>query len=378
MPEKKTTIFHITINPIDYERRIINQAESARKAGFQVQVISLGVTGHQPLNEDLSFSVRRLSTPFHKGGMLKFIHFNWKTFWLLLFQGIDIIHCHDLWVMPAAWLLRLLKKSRLIYDAHEYYAGLEIFNRNKHRKKIWMAIEYLSIPAVDLLVTVSEPLANLYRQKYPNLQAVEVIRNLPKSETSKGPAQAVTFPDALHPVVLYQGHFRPGRGLVNLLRAMPLIENVHLVLIGGGELENELRQLVEDHDLRDRVTFLGYLPIKDLIKTSAQADLGIVLFEPTSLNYTYALPNKFFEYLMAGIPVLASNIDTLKSYIDEYQIGMTVDPSDSRAIAEQVRVMLSDSKKLDFWRKNAQKAAKILNWNNESVKMNLLYENIQI
>jgi len=376
MPENKRNIYHITINPIDFERRIQNQAESAQQAGYQVNVIALAKPAQRSQNNPFCFALIRLKTPFYQGGLLKFLHFNWKIFWSLLFRQIDILHCHDLWVMPAAWMLKIVKNNRLIYDAHEFYAGLEIFNRHKIRKKIWMALEYLAIPSVDVLLTVSEPLAGLYRQKYKRLTEVKVIRNMPKLESRKNKNPVVKFPLTSHPVIIYQGHFRPGRGLVNLIHAIPLTDNTHLMLVGGGELESELRKLVEYYHLTDRVTFLGYVPTADLISISAQADLGVVLFEPTSLNYAYALPNKFFEYVMAGIPVLASAIDTFKAYIAQYDLGLTVNPSNSQAIAAGIRTMLSDPEKMSVWRKNAEQAAKILNWNHESVKMNAIYERI--
>jgi glycosyltransferase involved in cell wall biosynthesis len=114
-----------------------------------------------------------------------------------------------------------------------------------------------------------------------------------------------------------------------------------------------------------------------LISTAAGADLGIVLFEPTSLNYTYALPNKFFEYIMAGIPVLASNIETFEEYINQYKVGMTVDPSNVMAIAQTIKIMLSDEIKLKKWRDNARKASDVLNWENESAKLKKIYEKIR-
>ena len=77
---------------------------------------------------------------------------------------------------------------------------------------------------------------------------------------------------------------------------------------------------------------------------------------------------------MAGIPVLASDIDTFQSYISRYELGMTVDPSDIQAIAARIRLMLSEPQKLSVWRKNAQLAAKELTWNRESLKMNAIYE----
>jgi len=374
MPDNKIQICHLTINPIDYERRIQNQAGSAVEAGYKVRIFALDLPGHGSGKNPFSYPVTQIKTPFYRGGLLKFLHFNWKIFRLLLFQRIGVIHCHDLWLMPAASLLTVLKKNRLIYDAHEYYAGLEIFNHHRLRRKIWMVLEQLVIPSVDVLLTVSEPLADLYRLKYKYLKAVEVIRNLPNPESGQIQNSAVSFPAVPRPVIIYQGHFRPGRGLGNLIHAMALTDKGHLLMVGGGELEGDLKNLVAHYHLEKRITFFGYVPNNELISFSAQADLGVVLFEPTSLNYAYALPNKFFEYIMAGIPVLASDIDTFQAYINQYKVGMTVDPSDIQAIAARIRLMFSEPQKMSIWRKNVRLAAMALNWKHEFRKLNALYE----
>ncbi|MCK5506787.1 MAG: glycosyltransferase, partial [Thermodesulfovibrionia bacterium] len=133
-------ICHITINPIDYERRILNQARSAIDFGYQVDIISLKVPENKEGNTQLKPYIWPLETPFYKGGALKFLHFNWKVILFLIKKPLDIIHCHDLWVLPAAALLSLFKHCHLVYDAHEFFGGLEIFNRNKIRKNIWMAV----------------------------------------------------------------------------------------------------------------------------------------------------------------------------------------------------------------------------------------------
>jgi len=369
-------IYHITINPIDYERRILNQAKSAIDIGHQVEIISLKIPENEDENRQLKPYILPLETPFYKGGILKFLHFNWKSFLFLIKKPLTIIHCHDLWVLPAAVLLTLLKKCHLIYDAHEFYGGLEIFNRNKIRKKIWMAVEYLAIPWVDVLITVSEPLAELYQEKYPKLKNVRVIRNLPKMEAFRRGLKSKGFAVTENAVVLYQGHFRPGRGLLNLVEAFSVIEDAHLVMIGGGELEEDLKRIVEKKNLTKRVTFVGYIPTDELIRTSAQADLGVVLFEPTSINYSYALPNKFFEYIMAGLPVLASKIKTFEDYVENYQVGLTVDPFNIAMISQSLVDMLSDKEKMTQWRLNSLKASKELNWEMEAKKMNQIYENI--
>jgi len=370
-------ICHLTINQIDYERRIKNQAESSQKSGDTVSIIALGRPGEKHEETIDNVPLWRVITPFYRGGPLKFIHFNLKTFFFLIFKPLEVLHSHDLWTLPAANVLRLFKKFRLVYDAHEYFAGLEIFNKNKIRKKLWMFVERVGIKAVDVLITVSEPIAELYAQKYPTLKKIEVIRNLPKQVAIKDNSNLDYFPVTEKKIVLFQGHFRPGRGLLKLIEAMSYIDEAHLVLVGGGELEGEIKKKIKILDIQNKISLPGYIPTEQLIATTAGADLGVVLFEQTSLNYTYALPNKFFEYIMAGIPVLASNLETFREYIERYKIGMIVDPQNVQEIAQSIIKMLSDERQLAQWRQNAKHASKVLNWESESQILLSIYEQIK-
>jgi glycosyltransferase involved in cell wall biosynthesis len=370
-------IYHLTINPIDYERRIKNQAGSSRDKGQNVEIIALGKPGETSTFAMDEIRVRRLKTVFYEGGPLKFIHFNLMLFFYLLFRPLKLLHCHDLWVMPSVYLLHLFKKFSIVYDAHEYYEGLEIFNNNRIRKNLWMMVERRIIKSIDVLITVSEPIAGLYRQKYPHLQEIEVIRNLPKRIVPSKSHRGEYLPETNKKLILFQGHFKPGRGLFQMIEAMSFVKEAHLVMIGGGELEIEIRQKIEALDLQNNISIIGYIPTDQLISVTSGADLGVVLFEKTSLNYFYALPNKFFEYIMAGIPVLASNLETFTDYIEKYDVGMTVDPSNVQEISNSITKMMSSDLQIKQWKENAYKASKILNWENESVKMNQIYEKIR-
>ncbi len=366
---------HITINSIDHERRIINQAYTAVSANYRVSIIAFGRKGESKSESRPYAHLKRIISPFINGGPLKFIHFNLKMFVLLWQEPPDIVHAHDLWVLPGAAMAAHLKNKKLIYDAHVYYAGLEIFNRHPVRKMLWLMLERKLVQYADVLLTVSDPLAEKYRVRYPGIPDCRVIRNLPVREIPDR-TRAKPFPRPFEHMLVYHGHLKPGRGLTNLIRAMGYLDDTGLVIFGGGELFAELRQLVEKLDLSSKVIFRSYIDLESLISTSAQADIGITLFERTSINYSYALPNKFFEYIMAGLPVLASDIETFTFYMNTYDIGKTVDPADPGQIADAIREMTTDHIILDRWRKNARKAAETLNWDHESAEMINIYEKL--
>ena len=278
-----------------------------------------------------------------------------------------------MWPLPAAAFASLLKNCTLIYDAHEYYGGLNIFNNKPIRKNIWMILEWLSIPLVDVLITVSEPLGELYRKRYPQLKKVDIIRNVPKFEEPKN-SEKFTDSSFKH-IIIFHGHYKPGRGLQNLVQSMKYLPEVKLVLVGGGELKDRLLNLVSDLKLTN-IEFVDYINQNELISHAAKADIGIVLFEATSLNYSFALPNKFFEYAMAGLPILASDIETLKYYVQKYDTGKTVNPDNIEQISNTLKEMLSDNFNLKKWKNNCLQMAMECNWENESKKLEKLYNEI--
>ena len=369
-------ILHITINPIALERRILNQAHTTNEKTGKVTIIALKSAKFPAHAVKLNGRLIEIKTIFDRGGPLKFLIYNFKVWLTARRSAIGLIHAHDLWILPAAAILARSKKVPLVYDAHEYYGGLEIFTRRKIRKFIWLETEKWCISAIKHLITVSEPLAVLYRDHYRPKCPVSVIRNLPAYEQPDPERAFALKKNKSEKLLLFHGHFRPGRGLLQLVEAMKTLPDCRLALIGGGDLENPLREICHTEGLSERVDFYDYIQTDQLVSTAAQADIGLALFEPTSENYAHALPNKFFEYLMAGVPVLASNIDTFTSYVKKYDIGRIVDPNDIEAIVKVIQEMLTDPVRLERWHKNTLSAARELNWDNEAGKLLSIYENL--
>ena len=257
-------ILHITINPIALERRILNQARTTH----DVRILALKNADSDKKKSISPVILTELSTIFHHGGPLKFLHYNLKVANSGRKIDTDLIHAHDLWVLPAAVLLAKIKKIPLIYDAHEFYNGLEIFIRRKIRRFIWLQVEKWCIPKIDYLITVSEPLAQLYRDRFNPGCPVQVIRNLPVFETVSLEKQMPLIRREGERLILFHGHFRPGRGLMSLISALAKIPHCRLALIGGGEMSDELKALARETGVIDRVDFYDYISTDRLISTA--------------------------------------------------------------------------------------------------------------
>jgi glycosyltransferase involved in cell wall biosynthesis len=325
----------------------------------------------------LGFPVFRISVKKPAGGKWKFLEFNWKLFRKLLFTRARVFHVHDLWPMPAVIAAAVLKSVPVIYDAHEYYMGLEIFRHKKIEKKIWRIVELLSIPVIKSIITVSDPLLELYKKTYPSLKKKVgiVLRNVPDRDVAPDADEiSFPFPSENKNIVLFQGIFKPGRGLIPLIRAFRYIDNAVLLMVGYGELENELKKEVQKLQLQDKIYFTGKVPVEWMIPIAKKSMIGIVLFEPTSLNYKFALPNKFFEYIHAGIPVIASDIPTFKGIYSRYKFGIIVDPSDETQIRDAIRTLLTEP---DFYKKcreEVQNMKDVFIWNKEKKHLESVYK----
>lgn len=368
------TICHVTISDASHERRLENQIRLMNEMGMNSILFALR-RDHLPEEENRGLTrIIRIGVHHPEGGKRKFLEFNWKIFRKLMSVHCHIIHLHDLWPMPGVILAAWIRRIPVLYDAHEYYRGLEIFRRKKWEKRIWSLAEYIGIRFVDAIITVSEPLLHLYRQTYPVLKRrrAEVVRNVPE-RWEKRP-EMIDSGD--FPPLIFQGIFKPGRGLPALIKALTLLPEMRLVMVGYGELEQELRQLVRDLHLEDRVWFYGRVSPEEMIPLAARSRIGLVLFEPTSLNYTFALPNKFFEYIQAEIPIISSRIPTFEQIFSQYPYGQLVNPSDPEDIAKAIDHLMSDKELYHRCLKNVSKMKEIFTWEHERMKLKKLYRTI--
>ena len=126
--------------------------------------------------------------------------------------------------------------------------------------------------------------------------------------------------------------------------------------------------LADSLNISERVKFKPFVANKFLISFISQAHIGVSLLEPVSDNHRFALPNKLFECIMAGLPVLASDIPTHHHYIRKYEVGFVVDAASSQSIGDGIKQMLTSQQQWEKWHKNCLAAAKELNWEKEEEK----------
>tara|TARA_R110002049_G_scaffold268074_1_gene444563 strand:+ start:154 stop:1251 length:1098 start_codon:yes stop_codon:yes gene_type:complete len=294
-----------------------------------------------------------------------YAEFNIRLFFFLLFKKYDYILANDLDTLPACFFISKLKNIELVYDSHELFSeGPELQGR-KFVQGFWRKLEDFFLPKVQNSYTVSQSIAEFYDAKYQNKMGL--IRNIPlKKDVLE--VDEVTFPTNKR-TILYQGVLNPGRGLEPMIKALHFIDDLDLIIIGYGKVENELKAFVTEQNMDERVHFLGRIAREKLFNYTKLATLGMVLEEPLGLSFKYSLPNKLFDYIHAEIPIIAGNMPEISRIVNEYKVGILVDDYQPENIAKSINNLLNDESLLLEIKRNQQKAKEVLCWEIESKKL---------
>ena len=301
--------------------------------------------------------------PFERGPLF-YASFNVVLFFHLLFRNSAILFSNDLDTLLPNFLVARLKRKHLIYDSHEYFTEVpELVSRPKVQA-IWRSIERRILPKLTFALTVNASIAELYKKAYGI--DMKVLRNMPKPlDKASKTRKELGLPEDKKIVILQGSGINMHRGSEEAVEAMRYINNAVLLIIGSGDVLDILKRNVKDFGIEDKVIFKGRMPYAEMMSHTQLADLGLTLDKDTNINYRYSLPNKVFDYIQAGIPVLGSDLVEVKRIVQEFSVGQIVESVEPKAIALAITNMLSSSK-VSEWKANSIKASKELNWDAES------------
>lgn len=365
MPKK---VILSVINDISTDQRIHRIATALHEAGYEVLIVGRKLPESIPLPKR-PYRMHRMRLLF-KSGKLFYLAFNLRLFFFLLFQRANILNANDLDTLLANFLVSRIRNIPLVYDSHEYFTEVpELVHRSRTRK-IWLTLEQWIFPKLKHTYTVNESIANIYRDKYT--VDVKVVRNVPWSHKTR-------IPDAeKQNILIYQGALNVGRGIDLMIEAMTYLPNCQLWIAGKGDVEEELRNLVVQKELSDRVIFKGLIPMNQLAKITAQARLGFSLEEDLGKNYYYASPNKVYDYIQAGVPVLVADLPEMSRTVEQYKVGeiLTKEERKPQILAKHIESMLSNVTLYKEYVENCLKASEVLNWENERTKLFEIYDGV--
>ena len=224
-------------------------------------------------------------------------------------------------------------------------------------------------PKLRTIITVNGSIANAYRERYG--KALHVVRNIPmRRELGPLPSRAaLDLPDDMFILLMQGAGINVERGAEEAVLAMKELPGCLLLIIGGGDAWPVLQRMVKEHALEDRVRLLGKMPYERMMDFTRNADLGLTLDKDSNLNYRFSLPNKLFDYLHAGIPVLATDLPEVAALVRQYDAGIVIPAPDPARIAAEVKAVMADARHLAHLRANATFAARELDGEQEMNKL---------
>ena len=155
------------------------------------------------------------------------------------------------------------------------------------------------------------------------------------------------------------------RGLEELVLAMKHLDHAKLIIIGDGDVFQEVERLILVNELSEKVQLLGKVPFEQLDALTQTATIGVSLEKGDSMSYHYSLPNKIFDYIKNGIPILVSALPETMKLVNQYGLGKTTESITPHNIAVTLQEMLSDEPELLRLSQNCKMAHQVLNWEQE-------------
>lgn len=326
-------VVHITSVHPAYDNRIFNkECRVLAQAGFDVTLVAPNAR----TSEVDGIHVR--GVPAGKSRMFRMFFEAWRAIRVGLAQRGIIYHIHDPELIPGALVLRLLGKM-VVYDAHEDLP-------KQVMSKSWIpvrlrpgashfaaALESLGAVVANLIVVAYEPIP----RRFPAHRTI-LVRNFPaKEEFESTPADYYKRPMW----AAYIGAVTKLRGAPEIVRAFSMLDGVpNARLKVAGVITPDLETELKDLDGVKRVDLLGWQTRSQVRLLLERSRVGLVVLHPTP-SYLQAQPTKLFEYMLAGLPVVASKFPAWAQIVEDTGCGLVVDPRDPVAIAEAVRWLLT-------------------------------------
>ncbi len=381
-----TKIAMFVFNAFTNDSRVLKEATSLQKHHYDVTVIAhkdVGVKSEELIGD---LKVRRFSyldRKVTKGTLGKL-----KAYLIYVKESIsyskdfDILHCHDLNTLPIGFMIKKFfnKNIKIVYDAHEHETEIRGLVGNK--QKITKVIEKFLIKSADKVITVSNAIAEDYVKLY-NIPKPALVLNTPLYQEidKKDIFRKELDINKNQTIFLYQGGFSIGRGIEILLQSFQDMKKIEdnnnfqpcIVFMGYGPLEKLVTDAANEYD---DIYFYPAVTPDVLLDYTSSADFGILFYENNCLNHDYCSPNKMFEYLMADIPVIASNLYEMKRLVQNNNIGIVAKENTATGLKEAIQKATKLDK--DELYKNIQKVKEVYNWEEQEKVLLTLYKELKV
>ena len=367
-----------TVHP-PFDTRIFHkEAKTLVQAGYEVVLIA------QHERNEVVDGVKIVALPKPRNRFARIFGLTWRAFRMALRERADIYHFHDPELLPCGVLLKLISRGKVVYDVHENVPK-QILNKlwlpTWSRKPLAVAykvVERICLPFIDVIVIAEDS----YIENYRGRSNVVAIRNYPIIAPLTRGSRNMAWAELRHGLrLVYVGGVSKLRGALELIEAMRILttkgyKDLTLSIIGPltpSQFGDELTLLLRQYDLEASVQIPGPIPHEEVFDVLARSHIGLAVLHPDP-NYVDSLPTKLFEYMAAGLPVVASNFPLWKEIVEGNQCGITVDPLDPKEIAQAIEYLLTHPEEARQMGENGRRAvAEKYNWEQEKEKLLRLY-----
>ncbi len=359
------------INDLATDQRVKKICGTLHNMGFDITLIGREMK-NSPAMDHRPYAVKRMKLFFEKGALF-YAEYNLRLFFFLLFYKSELLVSNDLDTLLPNFLISKIKRIPLVYDSHEYFTEVPELIHRPMVQKTWKLIERSIFPRLKEVITVNDSIADLFQNDY-GIRPV-VVRNIPpfKKLTRDKTRSELGLPTDKKILIMQGAGINVHRGSEELIEAMPLVNEAVLLIIGGGDVIDFIKKRVIELNISERVIFKPRMPYDQLIQYTANADLGLTLDKDNNLNYRFSLPNKLFDYIQAGIPVMATHLPEIAKIIDTYQVGCYMPDHIPEHMANKINEVLADQQQMDEWKNNCKFASPELNWEKEEKKVIDIY-----
>jgi glycosyltransferase involved in cell wall biosynthesis len=385
-------VCHILFNTVGKLPPVFNELTSLSSRGCEAVVLEVmnrnessaealtlpGITIHRMVP-----GLGRLSS--RQGRLLKlarFVEYFVRSTIFTLRQDCNVYVAHDLPAVLPGLIASRLRGRPLVYNAHELWS--ETNGMSAPFPTLWRRLERVVCPRVDAIIAPEANRARIYHEEYGAKALPVVAANCPPyREVSRGTALRDFLAGKgvnAETIVLYQGIFDPSRRLDRLVEAMRFLpETVALVIMGrGSEMqEKSIKEKIRSCMLDSRVIFHPFVAYSQLAEVTASADIGVLLYTNDCRNNFYCAPNKLYEYLHAGLPVVTSNFPGLSEIVEPLNLGACVDPEDPEKIAIGIRTLLDNDRRKEISKHAIRVSQEKFHWDLEFEKILTLYESLK-
>lgn len=376
----KNMAVHIYPSNMRNESRIFKESKFMSKAlNFdQILLLGIGEAGLkkvEKLADDII--IRRIFLFSVKKRAVLYLYYYLYVACFVAYHRPKMVNVHTLEFLPLTVLAKFFSIT-VIYDTHEYET--EKSNLKGLRKKISKIIEKIFIRYCDRVIVVGHSIANEYHRLYPKIDKPYVVLNTPPLKAIE---KANIFREKFaitnkQNIFLYQGGLLKNRGIEVLLKIFSDSDFINgfdrqpiIVFMGFGTLEGAIKEYAKKHPT---IFFHEAVAPQNLLNYTSSADYGVCFVEDTCLSYRYCMPNKVFEYIMAGLPLVVSSLDELKRLVEQNQIGVVSKGNQMANFMQAIKqIQKMDKDKLKI---NLEKARATYNWEEQEKVLMQIYKGL--